>query len=96
MASDYPKINDISTLEKKLMADINDFNTKYSCYLHNSLKTNPNAQYVIPNAEYVICPPDVSLGGVNAAKAIVIQDINGLNAKLAAYNTIDSSNIINQ
>jgi len=90
MASDYPKISEISTLEKKLMADINNFNRIYSCYLHSSSNPSPNAQYVISN-QSSSCP-DVSLGGVNAAKTIVIQDIADLNTKLAAY-TIDSSNI---
>lgn len=90
MASDYPKISEISTLEKKLMADINDFNTKYSCYLHSSSNPSPNAKYVISN-QSSSCP-DVSLGGVNVARARVLQDIADLNAKLNEY-TIDSNNI---
>lgn len=48
MPSDYPQIGEISQLEKQLMADINDFNTKYSCYLYNSSNTNVN--YTTPPA----------------------------------------------
>jgi hypothetical protein len=61
MPSDYPKIEEISQLEKQLMADINDFNTKYSCYLYNSSNTNVN--YTTPPA---------SCSGTNYREADVI------------------------
>lgn len=43
-------LNDILGKEKKLMADINNFNKIYSCYLHDaSYNTNNNVRYVTPD-----------------------------------------------
>lgn len=76
MPSDYPKIDEISQLEKKLMADINDFNTKYSCYLHSPSNPSINSKYVTSNQSSAC--PTVTLNNVESAKQIVAQDINDI------------------
>jgi len=84
MPSDYPKIDEISQMEKQLMIDINDFNTKYSCYLHSNSNSNPNAKYVTSN-QSDSCPSGVSIQVVDAAKQQVIQDINNITQSMSSY-----------
>jgi hypothetical protein len=83
MASEYPQIDEISRLEKKLMADINDFNTKYSCYLHSTNNPNKNTKYITSN-QSSSCQP-VTLNNVRSAKELVTQDIDNLNNAIANY-----------
>uniref|UniRef100_A0A6C0D4D0 Uncharacterized protein n=1 Tax=viral metagenome TaxID=1070528 RepID=A0A6C0D4D0_9ZZZZ len=80
------QLNPIFDLERKLMADINDFNTKYSCYLHST--ANPN-QYV--QLGYIRSPASCtssnsSISQVTAAYNTIITDINNLKTMLQNYS----------
>ena len=83
-------LNDIFYTEKQLMADINDFNKIYSCYLHDaSYNTNPNAKKVQQDTScYSITHrfTDVSM-----AYDKIISDINNLQNGLTQYNGITKS-----
>jgi hypothetical protein len=79
-------LNPIFALEKKLMADINDFNTKYSCYLH---QTNGNSDSDIRAQirQNNNCSATIDLSAVNLAKQTVITDIQQIQSAINTYNT---------
>jgi hypothetical protein len=79
-------LNSIFALEKKLMADINVFNTKYSCYLH---QTNNNSDPAIRAKiqQNGNCSSTVDEAQVNSAKQAVITDIQQIQSAINTYNT---------
>ena len=83
-------LNDIFDKEKQLMADINDFNKIYSCYLHDaSYNTNPNAKKVQQDPACSSIPHTST--AVSAAYDKIISDINNLQNGLSVYNGITKS-----
>jgi len=87
-------LNPIFALEKKLMADINDFNTKYSCYLH---QTNGNSDSDIRAQirQNNNCSATIDLSAVNLAKQVVEKDITDIQAAISSYNSNDTENKTN-
>jgi len=87
-------LNPIFALEKKLMADINDFNTKYSCYLH---QTNNNSDSIIRAQirENNNCSATIDLSAVNRAKQVVEKDITDIQAAISRYNSNNTENKTN-
>jgi len=86
MSSDTSQIDEIAALEKQLMADINDFNTKYSCYLHSSNNPNSNVKHI------TICKTTVNANDVETAKKKVEKDIADIKDKLQRYTGTTQTN----
>lgn len=86
MSSDTSQIDEIAALEKELMADINDFNTKYSCYLHSSNNPNSNVKHI------TTCKTNVNANDVETAKKKVEKDIADIKDKLQRYTGTTQTN----
>jgi hypothetical protein len=76
-------LNNIFALEQKLIADINDFNTKYLCFARKS-HTNNNA--AITNDINARCDKTISLHTITTAKNKVEDDITYIQDAITAYN----------
>lgn len=79
-------LNPIFELETKLMADINVFNTKYSCYLHQN-NNNPEKAISDQIKQNGKCSTTIELAEVNAAKLAVLTDIQRIQSAITTYNS---------
>ena len=83
-------LNVIFDKEKQLMADINNFNKIYSCYLHDAnYNTNTNANNVMQDASCSSIPHTNT--AVSAAYDKISNDIIDLTNNLTQYNGITKS-----
>ena len=75
-------INAISQLEKKLLADINRFNTIYYCYLHGNANTSSvKSSYNPPSCTGA----NYTQNDVRMAYEAIDQDIMKIDASMAIY-----------
>ena len=80
------RLYQISQLEKQLMADINDFNTKYSCYVHSSNNSAyPYINDIINNKLPACQNMNIRVNDLNAAKQTIVADINNLQSRINQY-----------
>jgi len=93
MSSDYPDIDNISKMEKKLIDQINKFNSTYSCYLRTPNNPNPNVKYVSTN-QLESCSQFNSLSSTEQKKSLdnakkeLGDTISQLNNALSNYKGI--------
>jgi hypothetical protein len=84
--ADDNALDPIFNLERTLMADINDFNTKYSCYLHSSANQNQYVKLGYTQSPASCTSSNSSISQVTAAYNKIKTDINSLKTLLQNYN----------
>ena len=77
-------LNNIFALEQKLIADINDFNTKYLCFARKNHQNTNSA--ITKNITEKCTDTTIDLATIVAAKRTVEEDIKNIQNATTAYN----------